>query len=411
MQAQPRQWDKDGRYMPKQALVNLRNDSIVEDWLKDYPKSTADNYLSNFNTFLVESAKTPKEVHAMNAAELKRKIKSVCGSLVQQRRQYTAKNVMLALSSFAAHYDKHVKFSYGERIRVGKIKNEYILKPHEIYALAEIAAGTSVPQNPRNKALIKTDWVTALRKNAIRSLRWGAVLEYSEADCPIPLKVGNEFQTIGNGLWCIDDKLSGYGVDYYYTFIAKEGFLDILEWQQWLKKNGRDVQKNKYIFSQIHNDDPMPPTELWYIYKNNLDKIGIDKQQSTFHKLRDAFKSIMIKAEVDEEVREVMMGHVPKGSMKNYFDYHDVEMVRKQYMKADWTRTGLHRIDRIEKENMQLLTTVIELQKQVAELKRTQTNQALWQSIAELQYALLQQGTVTNTRQDEQDSIYSSEQP
>lgn len=98
----------------------------------------------------------------------------------------------------------------------------------------------------------------------------------------------------------------------------------------------------------------MSQISVWWMFKNALKNVGINRENMTFHKLRASFKSIMIAADCDEEVREVLMGHAPPGSQKNYFEFHYVEMALKEYKKADWSRAGTHRLDKLEQDNKEL---------------------------------------------------------
>lgn len=364
--------EKYAGFKPNMSLAVLRRSELITEWLGSYSKATRLTYLSHWNILCDKSGKSTEELYKLDDKEFKRTVKAALGALVVQGKTFTAKNVLTAAKSFAAHFEKNIKFAHSERIRTGRKKNQEGLKSYDIYAVAEAASGVSNPRNPRNKALIKTDWIAGLRENAILKLRCGAVLDYKEEDCPIPLKVGNEFQTIGeNGLWCIDDKLSGYGVDYYYTFIAKEALVDIQDWLHWRKANIGSYEAKDFLFCRVKAEEhgrpldinqPPTPQTVWATFKSALDTIGIDRTKTTFHKLRNSFKSTLIKAEVEEEVREVLMGHAPTGSKKNYFDGHDVDMIRTQYAKADWSRVGSNRIDRIEKENQDLRGLVMDMQ-------------------------------------------------
>ena len=363
-----------GVFVGNMQCSHLRNDPIVQDWLALYPPGTQNLYRSTFNIFLNVSGVTTEDLVAMETPKLKAPTKSVMGSLLNGGRVSAAKRVMNVMKSFGNHYDKYMRFAYNEKVRVGRIKNQIPPKPDQVYKIAAAAAARSQPASPRNKAMVLFDWVTALRSNAICFARCGAVMGYSENDCPIPLKVGNKFQKVGGDLWVTDTKLSGYGVDYYYTFIAKEGFLPTMEWLKWREQHLGSYKESDYLFCVTtggglgaHTErigGKISPRANWEWFKEALPYAGIAKESMTFHKLRASFKSVIIGAGVDEEVREVMMGHAPEGSAKNYFDFNDVEMARKKYKMADWTMTGTARLDKLEQDYATAMQRIKELEHQ-----------------------------------------------
>lgn len=375
-----------GLFVPKQRLATLRHNNIVADWLKSYKAGTQNSYLTAMDELLADLQTTPQDlVDLLNLSppDFKHQVKRVIGDMLADDRMYAAKNLSKMAISFASHNDTPIKFSHGEHVRVSVIKTEYVLRPEEVYDVADVATGISNPRSPRNKALIKTDWVTALRRNALSSLRCGAIEGYSESDCPIPLRVGNEKQEIGVGkLWCIDRKISSYGVKFFYTFIAKEAFLDIQEWLAYRKKTIGPYDPKDYLFGTTwynHREtsaigNPLAGNYIWTIYNHALRAVGIDTRTTTFHKLRDAWKSVMIRAEADPEVREAMMAHKMPGSGGFYFDHHDVEMALAEYVKADWGRAGNHKLNRLEQrvDNIEKTNAVVAQQAQTISIMQAQ---------------------------------------
>lgn len=108
--------DESGRFMPNMDMAILRKDPIIQEWLTPYPKRTQDTYRSMMNVFLNASGQRPKDLVGMEAPDLKRLTKSVMGALVQKNRPYAAVGIMHAMKSFANHYEKPIKFGYGEKI-------------------------------------------------------------------------------------------------------------------------------------------------------------------------------------------------------------------------------------------------------------------------------------------------------
>lgn len=139
----------------------------------------------------------------------------------------------------------------------------------------------------------------------------------------------------------------------------------VTDWLGWLKKNRGAPEKKDYLFSQYHKMHPgqyqMDDSCVYLNFKAAVKHANV-KGDTTFHKLRDAFKSVMIWAEVDEEVREVMMGHKPTRSKGNYFDNHDLEMVRNWYVRADWSKERKSRITQLENKVNQHEATILTMQ-------------------------------------------------
>ena len=56
------------------------------------------------------------------------------------------------------------------------------------------------------------------------------------------------------------------------------------------------------------------------------------------HSLRKAFRKIVRQADVDDDDKEMMMGHVLKGSRQSYFDNKDLEVILAAYQKCNFSR-------------------------------------------------------------------------
>jgi hypothetical protein len=236
----------------------------------------------------------------------------------------------------------------------------------------------SRPANPRNKAIVLFGFMTGMRRNAVQSALCGMVKGYSEEDCPIPIQVHSEdfLPLLGhnNKVWATDDKLKSNNYDFIFTFLDKEGFLAIQDYLEWRKRIYGSIEDDEPLFAKLgsyaYKQLGLSGVELWRIFKQGLRTTSINPTSCSFHSLRRAFKKVCIKGGVDYEAREAMMGHKVPGSAKSYWDNHDLEMVRKEYLKCDWSSTGTHQVSRIQKEleemkmqNMVLTEKVMMLEK------------------------------------------------
>lgn len=362
---------------PNSQFAKILRDPVLRDWLENYDKGTREGYGYTMSDMLEFAEITSEALRTSTPEEVKRIAKNFMAYKIEQGRPGAVPNIYKATKSFCEHYDIAAKFKRGDRIRVGMVKTEHVPLPREVWALAEAASAKSQPYSPRNKAVILTAWTACFRENAVCKLREGALAGYSESDCPIPVRVGNEFQKIGSELWCTDDKISGYGLDYFYTFIPKVAFLAIREYQDWLRKIGKyDSDPKAYLFKpeRASRRQGLSENSCWSMFHQAMPVVGIKPCTCNFHKLRDAWKSVMITAQVDSEVREAIMAHKEKGSGGNYFAYHDLEMIRKEYAKADWSRTSSHKLDKLQEENMELRLRITEMAADIQRLKQGGNN-------------------------------------
>jgi hypothetical protein len=56
------------------------------------------------------------------------------------------------------------------------------------------------------------------------------------------------------------------------------------------------------------------------------------------HSLRKSFRKIVRQTDLDDDTREMLMGHTIGGSREAYFDRHDIELIKKEYEKCNFAR-------------------------------------------------------------------------
>jgi len=115
--------------------------------------------------------------------------------------------------------------------------------------------------------------------------------------------------------------------------------------------------------------NPMSIEDVRRIVKTAAKQIGIPSDRIWPHCLRKAFRKTLYESGVDPDVAEALMGHKLPGSRGNYFDYHDKDFVKKEYMKGFWDRIGINRIRKLEKEFVEIEKHSKELEKENKELK------------------------------------------
>jgi len=172
----------------------------------------------------------------------------------------------------------------------------------------------------------------------------------------------------------IDTKLRGYSIAFYDTFIGKEAIESLEKYCQSIQYSG----DNKPLF-QTESGRRMNPVLVWSNIKKCIIRAGFDKKSITVHTFRKAFKRVVRQADIDEELKEAIMGHVLPGSRENYFSREDVEEVKKAYMKIDFSeeRRGVEyenlneKFRKIETERNVLENVVKEQRGEIQQLKES----------------------------------------
>ncbi|GEM_PF-6834717 len=348
-------WIKPGTTNPNFFWIERIQE--VKDFLDSYPKNTRRAYRTILTEFLVYSELNMQELLTLDDHEIKSTIKAACA-----RKRETAPaqawRFFVCLNSFFDYHDRRLHWKRNEKIRNVVVKARYTPSSDEVWRIAESSMRGSRPTNPRNKAIILFGFMTGMRRNAIQSSLCGMMKGYSEGDCPISIQVHSEnfLPLLGHNkkVWAIDDKLKSNNYDYIYTFLDKEGFLAIQDYFRWRKRIYGSIEDKEPLFAKLgsyaYKQFGVSGVELWRIFKHGLRTTNIDPKTCSLHSLRRAFKKVCIKAGVDYEAREAMMGHKVPGSASSYWDTHDPEIVRKEYLKCDWSGTGIHHVARIENQ-------------------------------------------------------------
>lgn len=98
--------------------------------------------------------------------------------------------------------------------------------------------------------------------------------------------------------------------------------------------------KSSYIFSQVHNDEPMSPRHFSKIYKNICIKAGLEK--TGFHILRHTHATELLEAGIDIKVMSERIGHSDIRTTFNIYvhpseEFHKLELEKLQNKRAKAT--------------------------------------------------------------------------
>lgn len=367
-----------GHLHPKASKKYEYVESIdeVREFLDDnYAPKTRKNYKQAMGDFLEFTDIDAKNLLALDITEIKRLIKRYVANKATTSPG-SAFVGFYCMNSFFEYHRKKMTWQRRERLRHRPIKVKYTPTNAEVWKIAEGSAAGSNPRGPLNKAIVLFGFVTGLRSNAIRTARRGLLSRYTENDCPIPIKIwsDNNMDQFGkNAVWAIDDKLKQYNYDYIYTFVASDGFVAWKEYDDWRKRTFGAQDDNAPLFGTPMTNNALDHARLWRIFKLGVKKTAINPTTCSIHALRRSFKKVCVKAGVDFEAREAMMGHKIPGSAANYWDNHDPNLVAKEYMKCDWSGKGTHQLDLIQNELDGLKEENVVLRKILAKMQASNT--------------------------------------
>jgi regulator of replication initiation timing len=205
-----------------------------------------------------------------------------------------------------------------------------------------------------------------------------------------------------------DSKISSYGVGYYVTFLNVEAGEALREYllqrmrpktihigrgeytpggrREYLSETEQLVPKDEdYVFvteGTVSRGRKLSQVSIRDIVKRAAVKAAIEPETIWPHCFRKGFRKTLYAAGLADDMAEALMGHKLPGSRGNYFDYHDDDMIAKQYLMADFGRTTSSRIVRTEGAIASLQKRLLEVQE---ENQRTRAeNQSLKKQVDEM---------------------------
>ena len=273
---------------------------------------------------------------------------------------------MAALKSFYRNHDGEIlPFDshrggkhYFRRNRRKRVKYEHVPNRKEVY---QIASSTS---NWRDRAIVLVLFQSGIRANALCRLTYGMVRQQlKEGKIPLRLHITDD----------IDTKLRGYSIEFYDTFLGKEAIEALKKYCQLKHPNSNDGTP---LF-KLDNDKAMNINLVWANIKKCIVKTGFDKRSITVHTLRKAFKRAVRQADIDDDFKEAIMGHVLPQSRENYFSRNAPEEIEQEYMKIDFSKEGrgvefkdlTEKMESLKEERETLTPVITEQSKIVQKLK------------------------------------------
>jgi len=377
-----RKRDKWGRFAPStRNYVNLLKSNAVRIFAETLAPSTRHRDLHTLKWFLEFNNVGVEEFLELPEKEIKRMIKRAI--LVKRREGKTAqaRTIFYCVTRFLEVNGREVHFNRTEKKALlkqipKKVAIEYIPTREDIYRMVDSFPRKNERQWLRGRAMILCLWQSGVRVSCLVSWTWGMFKDklYPEPKIPVPIKVVAKRP---EGVWDVaeDSKLSAYNVGYYYTFLHKEAayalkeYLDARIRDGWKPKDSDPIWVTEG-FGEHNVGKPIKEWSVREVVKDAAKQIGIDPKTIWTHCFRKAFRKTLYQSGVDLDIAEAMMGHKLPASRGNYFDYHDLNFLKEEYMKGFWERVEVNTVKKLESELAELRQKTVEVEKLRKQVER-----------------------------------------
>lgn len=328
------------------------------------PTSKA-GYLYQLKHFLDLNNLTPEALLNLNDKEIQQAVIKAVAHKQGEKSYAAARRMFYVTRRFLELNGRELIFNKTQRKLLlkrepKKVSREHVPTREEIYRIADSFPDKGPLQKKRGKALVLCLWQSGVRVNCVCSWTYGIFKNqfYPEPKTIASIKVVSNREP-GINDCAVDAKLSSYSINYYYTFLAKEAIEALRDYLEERKKQGWTPQDGDPVFVthgtvKKSNGKPLNPQHVIEIVKNAANQIGIPRESTWTHLLRKAFRKTLYSSGVDPDVAEGLMGHKLGASKTSYFDYHDVEFVKKEYSKGNWMRISIAKIEAMEEEITEL---------------------------------------------------------
>ena len=342
---------KTGMYLagPK-SYETLLKDPLVSRWIKSYQNvKTREDYARAFGILLKKTELAPKQLLDLDVREARQQVMGAVRDYLDEKRHAAARQLQTTAKSFFEFHDKQLTLRRAERIKKIRQKKaiEIIPSREQVYAMANYIKKPDSPDRIRTRAIILCLYQSGVRVGCLCKWTVGMIRTqlYPTVKIPVRLKITNR----------LDTKLSGYGLDYYYTFLqfeAAEALRDYLDLREKIRGNPTDEELVFVPARGFAKNHHTKPDRILAMVKAAARTIGLDPKTVGTHTLRKSFRKVLnATPELDEDAKEALMGHARQGTRTNYFDVHDVDEIVAKYLKANFgPQSGDSRLRILENE-------------------------------------------------------------
>lgn len=301
----------------------LKQHPEVAAWLKNRPIGTQRVFLEKLKSFSEHAGVSPEEWRKLDKFQARDMLWRYVEPM-KATENSRARSVLIAAKSWYRNLNGEtlpLDSGRGGKHQISVLQKkagyEHIPDKNEVYRIVDMAG------NLRDKAILLTFFQSGIRENALQKLPYGMVKDQLSQDV-ITLKITRD----------IDTKLAEAGISFYYTFLNGEGAQTLREYCQVFHKNSKP---GAWLF-YTKNRKNMSQSWLLGLMKKCIIRAGMDPKTMWVHSFRKAFRKILRKADIDDEDKEELMGHVLKGSREAYFDRCDAELLQEAYEKCNFSR-------------------------------------------------------------------------
>jgi len=343
-----------------QSFEWLLEFQCVKDWIDTYTaKDTRQGYLRVLEKVCKASGMNPDQLLSLSGKEAKVIIKRVSQEKLQEGKAAMARKIQIAMKSFFEANDLELSFKRSERIKVPakKVVVETIPNKMQAYKMAEVTGSV------RNRAIILDLFQSGVRVGCLCSWRYGHVKDqlYPEVKVPVRIKVTPD----------MDSKIGGYGLSYYYAFLAEEAARALKDYVEERKRKGWIPNDEDYIFvteGTVSRGRRLTNQSVWEVVKRAAEKAGLKPRGVWTHLLRKTFRKVLNGTPMAEDLKEALMGHKLPGSRGNYFDYHDIDEAASSYLRVDWSRRP-ERLISLETQLQEAMQEIEKLRNSLSKIK------------------------------------------
>ena len=295
----------------------------VKAWLKDRPSNTVRIFVRELKTFCDALAISPEEWRSLDkfkARDMAWKFistKTVSSPSVAMTTMATLKSFYRNNDGEALPFDSARGGKHYFHMVSKKAALEHIPNKTETFQIIDMASSL------RDKAIMLFLFQTGVRVNVIQHLTLKNVVDQLDKEI-IALKVTGT----------LDHKLRSRDIPFYYTFLNGEGVATLRRYVSLAHKE-RSLDAPLFLTS---GHKPLTQAYILRTVKRCVRKCGLNPSTIWTHSLRKAFRKIVRQADIDDDDKEQLMGHVIKGSRQAYYDNKDAEVILEAYRKCNFSR-------------------------------------------------------------------------
>jgi len=299
----------------------------VKDWLQNRSKETQRSFATRLQRFCEAMGVTPEDWRMMDKFQARDLVWIYIKPKINDHPSVAQADLVALKSWFRNHNGEQLPFDSGKggkhyfHISHPKRAIEHIPSKREFYQILDMTSSL------RDKAILIFLFQSGVRVNVLEHITFGDV-KHQLGNNIIVLKITGK----------LDHKLRSRDIPFYYTFLNGEGAETL---RRYCEVQHNESREGTPLFVTVKGN-PINQRWVWKITKMVVERAGFNPKTITTHTFRKAFRRQVAQAEgVDQEFKEMVMGHVITGSRENYFDRNNLEWFVEQYQKVNFGRDAV----------------------------------------------------------------------